>query len=371
MNKLKYPAFFLLAVLVAGSIALAAWERTQDYISVSIGIGGQGHYTPVVDQALLKELEQALALPPEPASGMMLAIRSVQINSVDDTSRYYFWGDYLIDQTKPERFKLEPGTAKALGSLFDRLDSIYYGQDIPWNEVKKKFLPRFGKAQVIDLETGLSFQVQRRAGGYHADVQPLTAQDTATMKEIYSGLWSWRRRAVLVKVNDINIAASMNGMPHGAGAIRGNNFPGHFCIHFSGSQVHTSRSVDLAHQMMVKKAAGKLEKTIGQAQPEELAAIFYTALKQHDRSMAGLALNFRTREELARFEEQFDKVGEIIDFRVKEEQAKDQAEQNRITVDLTRQKPGEHTFTKSKEQLVIYRDKHLNRWFIEASSVKL
>lgn len=54
-----------------------------------------------------------------------------------------------------------------------------------WEEVIE-FLPRYSKFTVIDVETGKSFRVQRRAGQYHADVQPLTRKDTKTMKEIYN-----------------------------------------------------------------------------------------------------------------------------------------------------------------------------------------
>jgi len=108
---------------------------------------------------------------------------------------------------------------------------------------------------VTDVRTGISFKVQRRGGSKHADVQPLTAADTAKMKQLY-GQWSWGRRAILVTVNGRTMAASMNGMPHGAGAITGNNFPGHFCIHFLGSRTHGTNSLDPDHQYMVRVAAG-------------------------------------------------------------------------------------------------------------------
>ncbi len=39
------------------------------------------------------------------------------------------------------------------------------------------------------------------------------------MKEIYGGKWSWKRRAIIVIHQDQWIAASMHGMPHGAGVM--------------------------------------------------------------------------------------------------------------------------------------------------------
>jgi hypothetical protein len=123
--------------------------------------------------------------------------------------------------------------------------------------------------------------VQRRAGSLHADVQPLTAGDTAIMKEVYDDGWSWRRRAVIVEVGNQRLAASMNGMPHGAGEIKRNDFDGHFCIHFKDSATHQNPAhPNLAHQIMVWKAAGRLPEQLALATPEEMVEIFFTALGQ-------------------------------------------------------------------------------------------
>ena len=81
----------------------------------------------------------------------------------------------------------------------------------------------------------------------------LTAINTKIMKSIY-GHWSWKRRAILVRYNGHVYAASMNGMPHGTQTITGNNFDGHFCIHFYGSKTHGSKKVDAMHQKCVKEA---------------------------------------------------------------------------------------------------------------------
>ncbi len=128
---------------------------------------------------------------------------------------------------------------------------------LEWKEVNP-LLPKYSKFTVLDLETGKQFNVQRRAGSHHADVQPLTAKDTKIMKRIYGGKWSWKRRAILIINKDRMIAASMHGMPHGAGALE-NNFPGHFCIHFYGSTTHRTNTMDLSHMLMIYKASGKLE----------------------------------------------------------------------------------------------------------------
>jgi len=167
----------------------------------------------------------------------------------------------------------------------ERRQESSYGRFLNWQEVNKIF-PQYAVLTVTDLDTGQQFCVQRRAGYYHADVQPLTAADTVVMKKIYHGKWSWKRRAVTVQIDDgIKIAASMNGMPHGQGAIKDNHFNGHFCIHFADSKTHGSKKVDLAHQMMVWKAANIIEEHLADLSAEKTTELFFTALNQGDRSI--------------------------------------------------------------------------------------
>lgn len=124
---------------------------------------------------------------------------------------------------------------------------------VPWSEADRLF-PRQGTATVIDLESGLHFQVRRLFGTNHADVEPLTAADTEIMKRAVGGSWSWTRRPIAVKCDGLYIAASMNGMPHGSSSIEGNNFPGHFCIHFYDSRLHSGNRLDPDHQRAVMQA---------------------------------------------------------------------------------------------------------------------
>ena len=114
-------------------------------------------------------------------------------------------------------------------------------------------IPKGATFKVKDIKTGKVFTVKRWSGANHIDAEPASASDTATMKSIY-GHWSWKRRAVLVKYNGHVYAGSMNGMPHGTQTISGNNFDGHFCIHFYGSKTHGSKKVDSMHQSCVAEA---------------------------------------------------------------------------------------------------------------------
>ncbi|MGM0899685.1 MAG: hypothetical protein ACQEXB_00965 [Bacillota bacterium] len=157
---------------------------------------------------------------------------------------------------------------------------------LPWEQVNQ-LLPRYSKFMVEDLETGKKFKVQRRAGSRHADVQPLTSKDTKMMKEIFNGKWSWKRRAIIVHSKERKIAASMHGMPHGAGALK-NNFPGHFCIHFYGSTTHRTNFMDLSHKLMILKSAGDLEHFLANSNPYDLANAYLAGLKQQDAKIVSL-----------------------------------------------------------------------------------
>ncbi len=167
-----------------------------------------------------------------------------------------------------------------------QLRSEHYGIMLPWSDMQTLF-PRQDIFTVMDLETGRSFRVQRRAGSSHADVQPLTREDTRVMKQIYNGRWSWKRRAILVwhpldSLNGQTYAASMHGMPHGGDGIPDNAFAGHFCIHFLHSKTHGSGREDFDHHLMIYKAAGKLMEFYAAASPEALVHSFFSALNQQD-----------------------------------------------------------------------------------------
>ena len=123
-----------------------------------------------------------------------------------------------------------------------------------WDSGIQTIFARGTIAQVTDIDTGISWKVIRKGGTNHADVQPLTAADTAAMRRA-CGSWSWTRRAIWVTINGVNYAASMNCMPHGSGSITTNNFPGHHCIHFTNSRTHGTNRVCPLHQAAIKKAA--------------------------------------------------------------------------------------------------------------------
>lgn len=113
---------------------------------------------------------------------------------------------------------------------------------------------RLTEATVIDVRTGVRFQIHRYGGDNHCDVEPLTAKDAAAFLSILGGEWSWERRPIWLEVGGRVIAASMNCMPHEGQHITGNDFDGHFCIHFYNSRTHDTNRIDEEHAACVEEA---------------------------------------------------------------------------------------------------------------------
>ena len=125
---------------------------------------------------------------------------------------------------------------------------------LDWFNGGKYVIPNGAVFQIKDVSTGLIFSARRQSGGNHMDAEPLTAEDTAILKKINGGTFSWRRRAVLVKYNGHVYAASIYSEPHGTNTILDNNFDGQFCLHFYGSKTHGTDLVDADHQKCVEQA---------------------------------------------------------------------------------------------------------------------
>lgn len=130
---------------------------------------------------------------------------------------------------------------------------------LDWFEGGSSWLNKGAYFVVTDVKTGLSFNVRRFGGWYHADSEPVTAEDTAIMKRIAGGHWSWDRRAIWVTYKGKTVAASMHCMPHMVNPTRSNNFDGHFCVHLYNSKVHATSRACPRHQACVRQAyeAGK------------------------------------------------------------------------------------------------------------------
>ena len=153
------------------------------------------------------------------------------------------------------------GGSSAGGSMV-----IYPAEKIDWFTGGIQELWAKGASyQVYDVYTGIVWTARRWSGGFHADVEPLTAADTAKLCQIYGVEKAsdiaknnlWQRRPCLVTIGTRTFACSLYGMPHNypeGDTIPDNGMDGQVCIHFTNSKTHTGNSVDSYHQQAIEYA---------------------------------------------------------------------------------------------------------------------
>jgi len=231
----------------AGDPFLQENDEGDDVISLQLRLADLGYYNYKITnffgeytERALKDFQKENGLPTDGVLG-------------EETSRVLFSN---AAKRRPVEEVKKVSSSSSSGSSASR-SSTRTGKLLDWWDTVSSIFSRGETARVIDVETGITFQVKRFGGTNHADSEPLTSKDTAAMKEAYGGEWSWNRRAIVVEIDGYKIAASMNGQPHSSESIKDNDFDGHFCIHFLNSRTHINNAVDSAHQEMVHKAAGE------------------------------------------------------------------------------------------------------------------
>lgn len=85
---------------------------------------------------------------------------------------------------------------------------------------------------IYDFITGKHYNVHIFSNGAHADGEPITAEDTATMESAL-GVANWTARPVWVIFSDGRVyMGSTHSRGHEVDKTAGNNLQGHICIHF-------------------------------------------------------------------------------------------------------------------------------------------
>ena len=149
----------------------------------------------------------------------------------------------------------QPVSRGAVSRAAQQTAPSHGGELVSWGLINDLFAIG-STATIKDVRTGREFQIYHLFGTNHADCEPLTASDSQIMKECFGGQWSWDRRPALLLIDGRAIACSMAGMPHGTSQnIYGNDFDGHFDLHFLNSRTHGTNKVDPGHQAAIQEAA--------------------------------------------------------------------------------------------------------------------
>ncbi len=133
------------------------------------------------------------------------------------------------------------------------------GKLVDWFLDGKYLIKRNDVFLITDVQTGLQFKVKMLGGLNHSDVEPLTANDTLTMKKLFPS-WAWKPRPVVIYHRGINFAASLSGMPHSFDTIASNNVTGHFDLYLYNSLPHNpgaDTTYEQQHRDSILIAAGK------------------------------------------------------------------------------------------------------------------
>ncbi len=274
-------------ILVAATIKYWDWTKVTriEFSSKEMSASWQ-----VYDSAVIKKITQGIGEKiPGKVSPPAKDIITIRLVSKRETKQYLFYGSYIFDPLTQQGYRVTDDFITVLHQVATELHHrCPFGDLLDWDHITKLF--QIGvPAQVKDLDTGRTFQV-RRLGGYgHAEVEPLTSRDSNTIRMLYNGEWSWKRRAVIVETAGLKAAASLVGMPKGTGQLLDNGCNGTVGLYFPGKSVR--RHVDLSHYVMIWKAAGKTVEQLREATPEEAILVLFTALDQRDAKTATALLD--------------------------------------------------------------------------------
>ena len=131
---------------------------------------------------------------------------------------------------------------------------IYPAEKIDWwTGGIQELIPKGSNFKVYDVKTGIVWWAHRWSGGNHADIETLTAADTARLCRIYgvskasqiTEKTHWQRRPCLITVGTRTFACALYGVPHNSDGdtIPDNDLTGQICLHFTNSRTHGSNKV--------------------------------------------------------------------------------------------------------------------------------
>ena len=133
-----------------------------------------------------------------------------------------------------------------------------------WYSTVRNACRKYPYCTLFDPETGISWQVHMFSYGKHAEIEPLTVNDTEKMYKA-CGYQKWTPKPVWVIFADGTIRiATTHSVPHEVQHRTDNNFAGHACLHFprTMAQVTSIGPYATKHQNAVDKAWAELQASL-------------------------------------------------------------------------------------------------------------
>lgn len=136
------------------------------------------------------------------------------------------------------------------------IDNPTVGEAVTWEDVRSTLA--IGSSYLItDYNTGTTFYMVFTGGENHAEMECKDAFNAGVLKGVFGGEFNFSKRAVTVSVNGRQIAASLQGYPHGEDTYSANDMSGHVCLFFENSLSHVGSLPDAEHQELIYKASGR------------------------------------------------------------------------------------------------------------------
>ena len=133
-----------------------------------------------------------------------------------------------------------------------------------WYATVRNEARKYPYCTLYDPESGISWQVHMFSYGKHAEIEPLTKNDTEKMNQV-CGKEKWTPKPVWVIFADGTIRiATTHSVPHGVQHRTDNGFAGHSCLHFprTMAQVTSIGPYATKHQTAVDKAWAELQASL-------------------------------------------------------------------------------------------------------------
>ena len=163
---------------------------------------------------------------------------------VDAATRIALFSPDAYKNTFNPEFKLISGivsngqiSRKGLLSAWDTID---------------KFFTVGSTAEIVDYNSGITFNVKRVGGINSAHVITVSDTDYEKYLEAFGGQ-TWEHRAVLVTINGSEYAASLFGMPTGTETLNASGMSGYTVLYFNDSKSDINAIADVEHAISITR----------------------------------------------------------------------------------------------------------------------